>query len=214
MLDREDYLSIIFQRGDEIIVHISYPEESNGKGLRGIINIKNRRTGDYVDFFYNIKPDGTDFEIEDYDVDIKTKEGPLFNVLEKLAKEAINKLEGAYTVLKPIKPKEAQVREDKENGENIPNKVKPINKEKPKNEEEKDEEDIAKRINDLVKDVNKLKEVLKAYLFSSYKLTVSEDELRDLTSKVLDLIASFVSDLTTERIREFAEEELKVEEKK
>ena len=58
------------------------------------------------------------------------------------------------------------------------------------------------------------KEVLKAYLFSSYKLTVSEDELRDLTSKVLDLIASFVSDLTTERIREFAEDELKVEEKK
>ena len=216
MLSRDDYLSIVFQRGDEVIVYVSCPEEFDGKKLGGIINIKNRKTGDHVDFYYNIKKDGKGFEIKDYDIDIKTTEGPLFNVLEKLAKEAISKLEDVYTVLKPIKPKEAQVRED------IPNKVRPINKEKDeeekdeeeKDEEEKDEEDVARRINDLVKDVAKLKEVLKAYLFSSYKLTVSEDELRDLTSKVLDLIASFVSDLTTERIREFAEDELKVEEKK
>jgi len=206
MLSRDDYLNIVFQRGDEVIVYVSCPEEFDGKKLGGIINIKNRKTGDHVDFYYNIKKDGKGFEIKDYDIDIKTTEGPLFNVLEKLAKEAISKLEDVYTVLKPIKPKEAQVRED------IPNKVRPINKEK--DEEEKDEEDVARRINDLVKDVAKLKEVLKAYLFSSYKLTVSEDELRDLTSKVLDLIASFVSDLTTERIREFAEDELKVEEKK
>ncbi|HRT03362.1 MAG TPA: hypothetical protein P5513_05440 [Candidatus Diapherotrites archaeon] len=228
MLNKEDYLSIVFQRGDDVLVHVSYPEKFRDRELRGIINIKNIRTGDNVDFNYIIKDNGKDFEIKDYNVDIKTTEGSLFNVLEDLAKESINKFEDVSTILKPIKSKKAQLREgdnedlsnneNKEDIPNIPNKVKPINEqgenEVEENEEENDNEDVAKRINDLVKDVTRLKEVLKNYLFSSYKLTVSEDELRKLTSKILDLIASFVSDLTTERIHEFAEDELKVDDDK
>ena len=60
------------------------------------------------------------------------------------------------------------------------------------------------RVNTVIKDTKRLKETISAFLMSSYKLKLSEDELNEVIRKILSALASFVSDITSARIEELA----------
>jgi FtsZ-binding cell division protein ZapB len=62
----------------------------------------------------------------------------------------------------------------------------------------------AERVQNLVGDVENLKSTLKEYLSSGFRMELTEDQLKNITSKVLSVVASFVTDITTERVEEIA----------
>jgi len=72
----------------------------------------------------------------------------------------------------------------------------------------------AERIETLRTDVEGLKDSLKDTLSSSYKMVLTDDQLKELASKVLSVIASFVTDITVERVEEISGDILKVDDDK
>jgi len=119
---------------------------------------------------------------------------------------------------------EADETSSKKEGEmvrEIPLEVEPLSTEGESDEVEDEEEseeakekETVKRINEVVNAVKDMKNVLKDFLWLAYRMKLTDDELKELTNKVLDLISSYVTDITTERIRNFSGEELEVKEKK
>ena len=71
-----------------------------------------------------------------------------------------------------------------------------------KSKEKGEEEGVQDRVNTVIKDAKRLRDVLEAFLMSSYKLKLSEEELNEICRKIMSALASFVSDITTERIEE------------
>jgi len=80
-----------------------------------------------------------------------------------------------------------------------------------KKEEEKE---TAKRINEVVNAIKEMKDNLVDFLWFVYKMKLTDDELKELTNKILDLITSYVSDTTVERVRSFVGDELEVKKEK
>lgn len=60
------------------------------------------------------------------------------------------------------------------------------------------------RITKLLRDVEGLQSSIKEYLESSYKISLTEDELGELVTKILSAIASYVATTTTDRVTELA----------
>jgi len=128
-------------------------------------------------------------------------------VLAQLSEEDSdsNKKEGEMVRELPLKVKPLPTEEGEEGEEEV-------SKEELK--KKKEEEENAKRINEVVNAVKDLKSTLADFLWLAYKMKLSEDELKELTNKVLDLIASYVTDITVDRIRSFSGDELEVREVK
>jgi len=77
-----------------------------------------------------------------------------------------------------------------------------VKKEVPVQEEE---DTIEKRIKQVVEDIKRLKAAIQNYLLSSYRLKLSEEELDDLTRKIISALASIVADITVDRVENLAE---------
>ena len=213
--------SLQVETDDVVMIHATHPSEHPNEKYKfsGVVSIKNIRTGDKVEFPYyaNSEVDAPhiDLPLGSNIANLPITGGTMYEVMQNVAQTAFKHLEGNWRNLKMAQAEKAADMEKE-----VPVEVKKVPDvpealdDLPKEEEEISSEGSEKQVEratEVRESVEMMKEDVANLLKAMYKITLSDNDLKELCQKILSVVTTFVSDETVDRVKDISKEILLTE---